>query len=95
VVEALRIADTVEVEEFAKAERPATFLVEVAYAHVLRGSDHDGAAVAVLLEAERHSAEVVRYSVKAREVVRVLLGRERRSRTPGLRGLAQRIGVSD
>ncbi|MGH8887950.1 MAG: hypothetical protein ACRDYX_22875, partial [Egibacteraceae bacterium] len=90
-VEALRLADTVEIEELPHAERKAGFCIETARAHMAR---HDDAAtVALLLEAERHSPEGVRYQVLARELVRVCLGRERRSRTPGLRGLAERLGV--
>jgi hypothetical protein len=92
-VEALRIADTLEVDEMPTPWRRARFLLDVAHAYVLRGSDHDGTAVAVLLEAERHAPEVVRYSVLAHELVRVCLRRERKSRTPGLRGLAERLGI--
>jgi transcriptional regulator with XRE-family HTH domain len=92
-VEALRLADTVEVDELPTAHLRARFGITAAHAYVLRGSNHDGAAVAQLLEAERHAPEEVRYSVLAHELVRVLLGRERRSRTPGLRGLAARLGV--
>lgn len=92
-VEALRLADRVDVDEWPSTGRRAGFFIDVAHAHGLRRDD--GAAVAVLLEAERQAPEVVRYSVRARELVRVCLGRERRSRTPGLRGLAERIGVTD
>ncbi|MGH8884062.1 MAG: hypothetical protein ACRDYX_02580 [Egibacteraceae bacterium] len=91
-VEAVRLADHVEVDQLPIPERRAHCLIDIARAHALR---HDDAAtVAVLLEAERHSPEDVRYSVKARELVRVCLRRERRSRTPGLRGLAERLGVT-
>ncbi len=92
-VEALRVADTVEVDELPTAENRARFSIEAAHAHAL-GLD-DAATVALLLEAERHSAETIRYSELARELVRVCLGRERRSRTLGLRGLAERLGVLD
>ncbi|MGH8902693.1 MAG: helix-turn-helix domain-containing protein [Egibacteraceae bacterium] len=92
-VEALRITDNVEVDELPSAERRAHFRLTVAHAHVLRRDD--AAAAAMLSEAERHAPEVVRYSVLARELMRVLLGRERRSRTPELRGLAQRLGIAD
>ncbi|MGH8898053.1 MAG: helix-turn-helix domain-containing protein, partial [Egibacteraceae bacterium] len=74
-------------------ERRARLCIDVAGAHAL-GQD-DAATVTLLLEAERHAFEVVRHSVLAREFVRVCLGRERRSRTPGLRGLAGRLGVLD
>ena len=39
-------------------------------------------------------SEVARYNVLAREIVRTLLGRERKSRMIGLRGLAERMGVN-
>jgi transcriptional regulator with XRE-family HTH domain len=90
--EALHLADVVDVEGLQNAQRRASFLVYVAHAHVLRRDD--GAAVAVLLEAERHSAQTLRYHRLARELVGVCLRRERRSRTPGLRGLAERLGVA-
>ncbi|MGH8904271.1 MAG: helix-turn-helix domain-containing protein [Egibacteraceae bacterium] len=91
-VEALRRADDLDVEELPYAERRARVLIDVAHACMLRHDD--GSTVAVLLEAERHAPEVVRYQVLARELVRVCLGRERRSRTPGLRGLSERLGVA-
>lgn len=91
-VEALRLADGVEVEQLPNEERPATFLIDVGHARSLRRDD--AAVVAVLLEAERFAPQMVRYSVKARELARVCLGRERRSRTPGLRGLAERLGIT-
>lgn len=40
-------------------------------------------------------ADERRYQVLVRERGRVCLGRECRSRTPGLRGLAERIGLLD
>jgi transcriptional regulator with XRE-family HTH domain len=90
-VEALRIADRVDVTEMAIAERRARFCLYVAYAHVLRADD--AAAVVQLVEGERHSRDVIRYHVRAREIVQVCLRRERQSRTPALRGLAERMGV--
>ncbi|MGH8901214.1 MAG: helix-turn-helix domain-containing protein [Egibacteraceae bacterium] len=92
-VEALRIADTFDVEELPTPERRARVLLSVAHAHALRRDD--AAAVAILLEAERHAPEVVRHQALAHEIVRTLLHRERRSRTPELRGLAQRLGIAD
>lgn len=91
-VEALRVADDVEIDDLPYPERRARVLIDVAQAHLLRRDD--AAAFAVLLEAERHASEVVHYSVLAREVVRTLLGRERKSRMIGLRGLAERMGVN-
>jgi transcriptional regulator with XRE-family HTH domain len=92
-VQALRIADTFDIDELPTPERRARVLLSLAHAYALRRDD--AAVVAVLLEAERHAPEVVRHQASAHELVRVLLGRERRSRTPGLRGLAERLGVAD
>jgi len=50
-------------------------------------------AVIYLLEADRVASELLKGSRTARTVVGQLLARERRHATPGLRGLAQRIGV--
>jgi transcriptional regulator with XRE-family HTH domain len=90
--ETVAIADRLDVDELASAERRADFCIDVAHAHFLRHDDP--ATVVMLLEAERHAQEEVRYSVKAHELVRVCLGRERKSRTPGLRGLAERMKVT-
>jgi transcriptional regulator with XRE-family HTH domain len=92
VTEALRIADGVEVDELPVNSRRVRFLVDVASAHELRRDD--AATVSVLLEAERYSPEGLRHQVAARELVRVCLKRERKSRTPGLRGLAERLRVT-
>jgi len=93
VSEALRIADRLDVEELSSPERRAETCVTVAHAHSLRNDDP--AAVSMLLEAERHAAQEVRYSVLAHTLVRVCLSRERKSRTPALRALAERIHVTD
>ncbi|MGH8898252.1 MAG: helix-turn-helix domain-containing protein [Egibacteraceae bacterium] len=90
--EALRLADHIDIDELPMAQRRAEVLIDVAQAHGLL--QDDAATVALLLEAERHAPETIRYSVLARELVRVCLGRERRSRTPGLRGLAERLGIT-
>lgn len=92
-VEALRLADHVEVDELPVPERRAHVLIDIARAHALR--HNDAATVALLGEAVAHSPEDVCYSVKAREMVRVCLRRERKSYTPRLRELAQRLGVAD
>lgn len=91
LVEALRLADTVDVEDMPTRWRRARFLIDVAHARFLRRDD--AAAVMVLLEAKRHGSGVVRYSVLVREMLRALLKRERKSRTPGLRELAERVGA--
>jgi transcriptional regulator with XRE-family HTH domain len=54
----------------------------------------DGLAVLHLLEAERVAEQAVSRNTNAQEVIRVLLGREQRNSTPGLRALAQRAGIN-
>jgi hypothetical protein len=49
--------------------------------------------LATLLEAERLAPQEVRYNPIASELVMVMLKRERRAATPGLRDLSARIGV--
>lgn len=53
----------------------------------------DSAVVINLMETERVAPQVLRYNMVAREILRELLKRERRSATPGLRSLAARAGV--
>jgi hypothetical protein len=72
-------------------ERRTHFLIDVARGHAHRADD--SAALATLLEAERLASEEVRYNPIASELVTVLLRRERRAATPGLRDLSARIGV--
>jgi transcriptional regulator with XRE-family HTH domain len=55
---------------------------------------NDPATVLSLLEAERFAPEVLRYNVIARELLRECLRRERRTAVPGLRGLADRTGIT-
>jgi hypothetical protein len=55
----------------------------------------DAQAVLHLLEAERVAPETVRYNVMAREMVREMLSRERKSKTSALHLLATRSGVLD
>lgn len=92
-VEALAIGETVEVDQLPSAESRARFCLQLARAYSLRRNDK--AMVLVLKDAVRYAPETVRYSVLARELVLVALRREQRSRTPGLRQLAARLGVAD
>jgi transcriptional regulator with XRE-family HTH domain len=91
--EALQVARTVDPSPLAPnlLERRAMFHIDVARAYGQRRND--AAAVATLLEAERVAPEEIHYHVVVRELLRELLKRERRSATPGLRALAQRVGV--
>jgi hypothetical protein len=72
-------------------ERRSHLLIDVARGHAHRADDP--AALATLLEAEQLAPEEVRYNPIASELVMVLLKRERRAATPGLRDLSARIGV--
>ena len=54
---------------------------------------NDPAAVFSLIEAERIAPEVLRYDAAARDLLRSCLRRERRTAVPGLRLLAQRVGI--
>jgi hypothetical protein len=72
-------------------ERRTHYLIDVARGHAHRADDP--AALATLLEAERLAPQEVRYNPIASELVMVLLKRERRAATPGLRDLSARIGV--
>ena len=72
-------------------ERRTHFLIDVARGHAQRADDP--AALATLLEAERLAPQEVRYNPIASELAMVMLKRERRGATPGLRDLSARIGV--
>jgi hypothetical protein len=70
----------------------ARHLADVAYAQTALGRDR--AATDTLLAVERTAPNWVRYQTYPRLIVGELLERERRARTPGLRGLARRLGVA-
>ena len=91
--EVLRRARSVEPTRLPPylVERRTHLLIDVARGHAHRADDP--AAVATLLEAEQLAPEEVRYNPIASELVMVLLKRERRAATPGLRDLTARIGV--
>ncbi|MGH8884261.1 MAG: helix-turn-helix domain-containing protein [Egibacteraceae bacterium] len=90
-VETLRLTDQVDFDGLPWPARQARTWLDVARAHGLRRND--AAAVATLLEAERVAPDTLRYDRSAHDLVGVLLRRERKSATPGLRGLAQRLGI--
>lgn len=93
--EALRRAERLEPRRLAVAERRARYWIDVSRAHLAESRRDDAAAARALVEAERIDPWEVRHQAVVRVVVRGLLHRERRSATPGLRGLAERIGVLD
>lgn len=71
--------------------RRAQVHLDAAWAYTQR--KNDAAAVVNLMEAERVAPQIVRYNFAARDILRTLLKRERRTTTPGLRALATRAGV--
>jgi transcriptional regulator with XRE-family HTH domain len=93
--DALRRADTVDPTAFQPylAERRSRVFVNVARAYVMRGGN-DAAAVSSLLQAESIAPEEVRQQGVVRAMVQTCLRRERKTATPGLRRLAQRVGAA-
>jgi hypothetical protein len=91
--EVLRRAKSVEPTRLPShlVERRSHYLIDVARGHAQRADDP--AALATLLEAEQLAPQEVRYNPIASELVMVILKRERRAATPGLRDLSARIGV--
>lgn len=77
--------------ELPEATR-ARHLADVAFAQTTVGRDAE--AVETLLRVERQAPSWMRYHAYPRTIVRELLERERRARTPRLRGLAARLGVA-
>lgn len=74
------------------AERRSHFLVNLARAHA---QVHDDArAVTTLREAEGLAVQEVRLDSEARALILDLLARQRRGGVPGLRELAERVGVA-
>ena len=71
--------------------RRAQLHFDLAWAQVQRR--HDPEAVLHLLEIEHVAPESLRYNVLLHEMIRELLKRERRNRTPALRQIAMRAGV--
>jgi transcriptional regulator with XRE-family HTH domain len=92
--DALRRADGIDPTAFQPylAERRSRVFVNVARAYVMRGGG-DSAAVSSLLQAESIAPEEVRQQGVVRAMVQTCLRRERKTATPGLRRLAQRVGA--
>jgi len=88
---ALELGDRIDTSRM-----PPTLLSRRAQLHLDLATVHtadqagDPEAVLHLLEAERIAPQVIATNTEARTLVLTLLGREQRSRTPGLRALAQR-----
>ncbi|MGH8903183.1 MAG: hypothetical protein ACRDYA_16320, partial [Egibacteraceae bacterium] len=89
--EALRRAERVDLDPVPSVHRRYDFFVGVARAHSQLREDY--AALWALLEAERYAPEELRYHPFAREMIRDLLRRDRRTIREELHGLADRAGV--
>jgi hypothetical protein len=74
-------------------ERRTHFLVDVARGHVQQADNR--AAVGTLLAADRVAPEEVRFNPIVAELVSLLLRRERRGATPGLRELAANLRIAN
>jgi transcriptional regulator with XRE-family HTH domain len=75
-------------------DRPAQLHIDVAIGHEYKRQDE--AALYRLLEGERVAPQLIREHPTVREMVSAMVHRrERRSMTPGLRDLAERVGVFD
>jgi len=84
---AARIPPDAEMPEATRARH----LADVASAQTAMG--RDAKAVDTLLRIERQAPNWMRYHSYPRTIIRELLERERRERTPRLRGLAVRMGI--
>jgi len=91
--DAVRRSERVDAESLPSSlnERRSQFLIDLAQGHALLRSD--GAATDTLLRAEQTAPEEVQFNPTTHYLVRTMLDGERVGATPGLRGLAQRIGI--
>lgn len=89
----IRQAERVDPDRFPAglAGRRSQLFVDLAWAYGQQRNDP--AAVFSLIEAERIAPEVLRYDPATCDLLRACLRRERRTALPGLRPLAQRVGI--
>jgi transcriptional regulator with XRE-family HTH domain len=88
-VEALRLADDLDLSALPSLERRATVLFTLARCHSY--ANNDAATLLMLLRLEREAPEDLRYRRLTRELVRALLDRTRPTLMPEVRDLARRI----
>lgn len=84
-------ASRLNIDGMPSVERRAAALINTARGYVRRGDDE--AAILVLLDAEKISAEEVRDSTLVRELLRELVYRDRARARTHVRALAQRTGL--
>jgi hypothetical protein len=90
--EALRAADSINVDDIVSVPRRSRHLIEVARAHHQRG---DRAATLALLEkAERTASETIRYNGFAREMLLDLRSRPPAGAANDVRDLCARVGIA-
>ncbi|WP_433230090.1 helix-turn-helix transcriptional regulator [Micromonospora sp. CA-248260] len=91
---AIHLGEHLDTSSLPKAlmSRRAQVHLDLAAAHA-SSSDNDPAAVLHLLEAERIAPQTVHVHARTRRLIGILLARERRSATPGLRALAERAEI--
>jgi hypothetical protein len=90
---AAQIADIIDIDALPTVLRGRRSQVHIELAWSAAGHADDAVAVLHLLEAERVAQQTVTRNSSARALLGVLLARERRSVTPGLRALGSRAGV--
>ena len=92
--EALRRGGRIDPDRLPPAllERRGHLLIDLARGHAQQVDDP--AAVAVLVDADRLAPEEVRFNPVVFDLVALLLRRERRNTTPGLRALAGNLGLA-
>lgn len=90
---AIRCAEDIDTSNLPEVLRSRRAQVHIDAAWAYSQRKDDAAAVINLMEAERVAPQVLRYNFLARDILRGLLRRERRSATPGLRNLATRAGL--
>jgi hypothetical protein len=88
---AIERARNINVDSIPVRERQARYLIDVARAYIQ--TNNDAAACRVIQNAHKRAPEYASGHVMAREIVSILLGRERRTITPGLRTLAKKMGI--
>lgn len=92
--QALALSDRLDTSALPAGLTSRRCQVHLDLAHACTDKREDPVAVLHLLEAERVAPQAMQANIDARRTLAELLRREQRSRTPGLRSLAQRAGVA-